>query len=527
MFRKTTTYKQLDLQTTVSQHLNDTAYQLFSDSQAWHNQFFKQITQKIDETMFSELFSQDMGAPNASIRQLIAMMILKEGHGWSDEQLFENCRFNLLVRKSLGLYDLTEATPSESTYYLLRKRILEHKKKSTVDLFEKLFQSITKEQIAEFNVSGKSVRMDSKLIGSNIAYFSRYELIHKTLCLYLKNNEIEVLSLLTPAEQAQLKVFLSEDSSKTIYRSTRDEIQNKLKDLGVLIFKIIQLKNDDKNEQFQIMQRVFSEHYNLQDNQQVSVKAKEELSAQSIQSPHDTECTYRKKNNESTKGYSHNVTETCHDEGLKLITGVQTEPASFADNNFAETAIDNSQNLLQDKIENIHADGAYNSPENQEYAKINHANLYLTGFQGTEGRYDLSTLVEKLQITDKQTGEILTAVATNGSKYRISTAKGYRYFSEKEIEKFHIRKQIEQWPQTVKNKRNNVEATIYQLAYHLRKDKTRYRGMFQNMSWAKCRCLWINFVRIENYCREIQKATTSGVKCYLRLFNLSFPDFAE
>jgi len=406
MFRKTPTYKQLDLQTAVSQHFSGITYQLFSDSQAWHNQFFKQITQKIDETMFSELFSQDMGAPNASIRQLMAMMILKEGHGWSDEQLFENCRFNLLVRKSLGLYDLKEATPSESTYYLLRKHILEYKKKSNVDLFEKLFQSITKEQIAEFNVSGKSVRMDSKLIGSNIASYSRYELIHKTLCLYLKYNETEVLSLLTPAEQAQLKVFLFEDSSKTIYRSTRDEIQNKLKELGILIFKIIQLKINEKNDNFRILQQVFSEQFNLQDNQQVSVKVKEELSAQNVQSPHDTECTYRKKNNESTKGYSHNLTETCDDEGLKLITDIQTQPASFADNNFMEKGIENTQNLVQEKIENIHADGAYNSLENQENAKKNHENLYLTGFQGTEGRYDLSTLAEKLQITDKQFGEI-------------------------------------------------------------------------------------------------------------------------
>ena len=30
-------------------------------------------------------------------------------------------------------------------------------------------------------ISGKAVRMDSKLISSNIAWFSRYEIIHETL----------------------------------------------------------------------------------------------------------------------------------------------------------------------------------------------------------------------------------------------------------------------------------------------------------------------------------------------------------
>jgi len=31
------------------------------------------------------------------------MMILKEGFGWSDGKLFEECNFNILVMKALGL----------------------------------------------------------------------------------------------------------------------------------------------------------------------------------------------------------------------------------------------------------------------------------------------------------------------------------------------------------------------------------------------------------------------------------------
>jgi hypothetical protein len=32
-----------------------------------------------------------MGAPNAPVDQLVGMMILKDGFGFSDEQLFEAC----------------------------------------------------------------------------------------------------------------------------------------------------------------------------------------------------------------------------------------------------------------------------------------------------------------------------------------------------------------------------------------------------------------------------------------------------
>lgn len=52
------------------------------------------------------LFGQRL--PNASIRVLVGMMSLKEGQGWSDEQLFEQCRYNLLVRSALGVMNLTD-----------------------------------------------------------------------------------------------------------------------------------------------------------------------------------------------------------------------------------------------------------------------------------------------------------------------------------------------------------------------------------------------------------------------------------
>ena len=37
------------------------------------------------------------------------------------------------------------------------------------------------EQVKVFKVSGRSDRMDSKQIGSNIAWYSRYEIVHATL----------------------------------------------------------------------------------------------------------------------------------------------------------------------------------------------------------------------------------------------------------------------------------------------------------------------------------------------------------
>ena len=66
--------------------------------------------------------------------------------------------------------------------------------------------------------------MDGKLIGSNIARQSRYELIHTTLVKFLKTC---TLSDLSPEQEEQAKEYLKEDSSKTVYRSDSDTLQRK------------------------------------------------------------------------------------------------------------------------------------------------------------------------------------------------------------------------------------------------------------------------------------------------------------
>ena len=63
------------------------------------------MTTKIDEEIFNPLFPEGKknGRPNASIRILVAMPVLKEGFGCSDEDQFEKCEFDLLTRKALGM----------------------------------------------------------------------------------------------------------------------------------------------------------------------------------------------------------------------------------------------------------------------------------------------------------------------------------------------------------------------------------------------------------------------------------------
>ena len=85
------------------------------------------------------------------------MVTLIESEGMSNQKLFENCRFNSSYSSALGLLNADDVLPTESTYYLFRKKIVGYEKEKGVDLFSEVFSRITKKRCLEFSVSGKSV----------------------------------------------------------------------------------------------------------------------------------------------------------------------------------------------------------------------------------------------------------------------------------------------------------------------------------------------------------------------------------
>ena len=511
MFKKSNKEPQLDAFTSVPMMLENSAFKQYSDQGHWHNQFHDQVVMRIDETIFSILFNNTTGAPNSSIRTLVGMMILKESFVWSDSQLFEHCRFNLLVRSALGLFNMNDPLPVESTYYLLRKRMYDHQKQNGEDLMGKAFTQITSEQIKEFDVNGRSVRMDSKLIGSNIALFSRYEIIHQTLCMFFKTLDYAAKSILSATDLEQLEQLFIEEPLKTVYRSTREEIKGRLQPIGIISYKLLTLFGNLQTESFLLLRRVFNEQYKVSEDQQIELRPKEEISSSSVQSPHDPDSAYRNKGDQKVKGYSVNITETCSDEGLNLITSVLVEKANIPDTAFVEPAIQATIEVTGQLIEKAYADGAYQSPANDECCKD--IDMVFTGIQGAESRYDLEMTPEGLLVTDVQTGEQMKAVLVKKQKnskedrWRITTTNGYYYFNQQAIRTSHMRREMKGRPLEELHKRNNVEATIFQVGIPLVNGKSKYRGLFKQNIWVNCRCLWINLVRIMNFTKQICQRT--------------------
>ncbi|MBK7707446.1 MAG: transposase [Acidobacteria bacterium] len=495
---------------------------IYENKDAWHNRFREQVTERIDEGLFSRLYCRDNGTPNASIKVLVAMMILKEAEGLSDQKLFENCRFNFLTRSAIGLFNADDAVPAESTYYLFRKRIVEDEKAGNENLLKIVFEQVTAAQCLEFEVSGKRIRMDSKLLSSNIAWLTRYELVHETLRVFYQ--EIKGSKKIGKETAEVLEEVLGTAGSKIVYRSTNEEVRTRLQELGELIWSVLAMFGELKSEKYELLKRVFEEQFEVEDGS-VRAREKEKISAKTVQSPHDPDAAYKDKNGSKCKGFSVNVTESCNDEGLNLIGQVEVEKAGTADIEFLVKGIEKAEEIFTGKVEAAHADGAYHSPDNQKYCEDKKIELHLNAIQGSKGRYGLEMDEGNLRVTDRETGKELEAtemVTKKGERrWRIRTDKGLRYFLQARLSS-RLRKKAEETPKEILEKRNNVEATIFQLGYHYPNGKSRYRGQIKHQMWANVRCLWVNFVRIWKYVTQgglgTQKSLNNGqIAGFLRL----------
>lgn len=505
MFRKTESTPQLDLFTAPSNILPRRAQKKYTDEKAWHNQFFKLVTSRIDEESFRPLFeATPMGAPNASVRILVAMSILKEGFGCSDEDLFEKCEFDLLARRALGLEMLDDKLPSLDTYYLFGRRLTEYEQRTGINLMERCFEQVTGEQVKLFKISGSSVRMDSKLIGSNIAQYSRYELIHRTLCKVLRQDG--VMTMLNPKLRKGAEVWLGEDSGKTVYRSNKDEMAQRLVRIGLYIYAVLKRLKDDAPG-YALLHRVFHDQYVVEKGR-VELKDKHKVASDSLQSPDDPDATYRDKGGQKVSGYVTNITETIESDKPSIITSVQTEPVTFADCNFLQDAISNTERVTGHLVENVYADGAYQSPENREFARLHMGMELLTGKLQGGCRYllDREHGTDNLKVTDTETGEVFDAIYVGenkreGKHWRVNLSHvkpthPWRYFNENEVRRSELRRKIESLPPEEQHKRNNIEAAMFQYSFHTRNGKTRYRGLFRHRLQAFHRCMWMNLRRL-------------------------------
>lgn len=229
-----------------------------------------------------------------------------------------------------------------------------------------------------------------------------------------------------------------------------------------------------------------------------------------LQSPHDTDARYRRKDSgqktQKVRGFSSNITEVFDEDAPRLITDVQTQSVTTGDSSYFIDAIKNTQSVTGHSPEEGQTDGAYHSPLNVAFVKAlaasgNLFKWFIPKIQGKAGDFDFEWKNDQLIVTQKSTGACCIAELTKSKKsYRADfPGEKRRYFTQKDLDNYKRRQEIQEFPQEILKQRANVEATIRQVFCTLNGNKTKYRGRIANHHFVLKRVMWVNFKRIANF----------------------------
>jgi hypothetical protein len=348
---------------------------------SWAETFYQELFCRIDEEIFAPLYSEEASRPNVPVNVLVGAEILKSGFGWSDEELYEQVCFNLQVRHALGEDDLRGEIFSLRTLYNFRGRVRDYAEETGINLYQKVFEQVTDEQLEAVKLATGWQRMDSTQVLSNLAEMNRLGLlvavlqsVHKQLPESMKD------------EWAQRWArYLEGRPHQVCYRIAADEVEAHLVIIGQELCAVgaVLMEQAPESEALGLIQRVLKEQYEQDQDGNVHLRPEGEIGSDSLQSPHDSDATYRVKGGATYPGgYVANVSETADPENdLQLITDVQVEPNRADDATLMEQSLDD-QARRGIEVNQVTVDGGYTGPNGEAACAKHDVTLRPTRMRG-------------------------------------------------------------------------------------------------------------------------------------------------
>lgn len=356
MFRK----NQRHLQLPLTSHVDDLPEKLRRRLEnSWAGVFYREVFCRLDEGPFAVLYAEEPSRPNTPVNVLVGLEMLKAGHGWTDEELYDNFCYDVQVRYALGYRHLGEGEFEIRTLYYFRERLSRQMQEKGVNLLDQAFEQVTDAQLAAYQLKTGKQRMDSFQIASNIRQMGRVQLLVTVLQ--------RVHRMLHEADQQHyaedFAPYLKGHAGQYVYRLKSEDIAPHLQRLGELMQRLLTALQPTYAAEpgYQVLARGFGEHFRLAEAR-VTVKANTELSATSLQAPDDLEATYREKRGQGYQGYAAKVTETCDpDNALQLITKLQVACNTTDDSQFLAEALPNLK--ARTALETVYTDGGHGGPQ--------------------------------------------------------------------------------------------------------------------------------------------------------------------
>jgi hypothetical protein len=535
------------LQPPLISQVNQLPEQQFSRlERSWAGVFYREVFSRLDESAFSCLYSDLPSRPNVPVNVLVGLEFMKSGFGWSDEELYDEFLYNVQVRYALGYHELGVGEFDLRTLYNFRQRLSQYMQKEGVNLLEQAFEKITDEQLAKFQLKTGKQRMDSTQIASNIRQHGRLQLLIEVLQ--------RVPRMLSESDQAHyaevLQPFMQGHPGWYVYRMKQSEYPEHIRRAGLVMHQLLaELKpNYAQRKEYQVLERVFGEHYRL-DTSGVMPKAQKELGACSLQSPDDWEATIRESGSGLKQGYVANLAETCDPENpFQLITKVQVAPNSVDDTKLLLQALPDLAQRTD--LDTLYTDGGYGSSEVDRALTEQGIALFQTGIRGPKlsqeklSFYDfdlqLDEMGQPVQVTcpHAQTAPVELGSQKKGyvARFAVSICETcpfhqaqqcptrYRkrkqfyglYFMPKDKLRFLRRQRSRFFRDMKQNPRAAIEATVRAVKHPFPRGKLPVRGRFR-VGYMMIGSAAINNVRqIQRYLKnQVENLTTDSFFGYL------------
>ena len=543
MFKENQKHRQISIYGMVHQFKPGMLKRL---DKSWAPIFRKLIFEKIDERRYAVLYSSIDSRPNFPVNIWVGLEILKAMFDYTDEELLDQFDFNLLTARALGQDNLGDISLSERTIYYNRQRLLDYENKTGRNLLEEEFKAITDEAIAKLKLNTKIQRMDSSMIGSCIKQMSRLELIAKVLQNFYRD--------LPEAEQLRWKEplagYIEEEADHLAFQLKRAEVEDHLKVLGGLLFKLHEAYAGDAQISalpgYQHVSRVLMEQYNIKiDLEKTSLEAKpaKEISSGSLQNPADDTATFRNKNGENYHGDIFNIAETCHpDNPLQLLTDISLHTNNTPD----ETILVERITDLKERtgLDQLITDGGYSGEKAESACQKESVTLVPTEVKGRKLGEDEIALtqfkMEADQVITCPAGQspvnqtykpekehhivhFAAAICSACSQRENCLARcGKRFFSliynDRQLLLSRRREQLgEESYRILCNLRPAVEGTISQFKRKTHNGKLRIRLINRIRNSTILMAIGINFGRLLAYYRKNQSGLSTLLASFILL----------
>jgi len=291
------------------------------------------------------------------------------------------------VRNALGLQDLGCEIFRLRTLYNFRRRVREYAEKRGVNLVEKVFEQVTDEQLETVALATGWQRMDSTQVLSNLAKMTRLEL----LVAVLQKVHRQLPESLRERWTKDWERYLEGRPHQVCYKIAAAEVEEHQVRIGQALSAVeaVLAQQAPESEVLALVQRVLEEQYERQEDGAVTLRPPEEVSAASLQSPHDPDATYRVKGGATyCGGYVTNVSETADPANpIQLITDVQVEPNRTDDAQLLQQSLDD-QVARGLEVKRVTVDGGYTGPTGDAACEKHDVELRATRMRGGHSASD-------------------------------------------------------------------------------------------------------------------------------------------